>query len=204
MRTRVNSDKFTSLWKEESKKKLPPGLLERFNAFIEEHTVDILKLAELDRDVHAVIGAIHDDDAARASLFSLQLQLASLLRSTPFPVTNHVHFFPKLQKQLDADYTKALKLFLKTSSTTTIVLWHSDQQNLSMLFKELVAVSERRVGIYYLLHPEEEEKARKDLEKKQQKKDQKKQEESAEGDQQEGREQKKNFSEYEDLLKAYE
>lgn len=73
-----------------------------------------------------------------------------------------------------------------------------------MLFKELVAISERRVGIYHLLHPEEEEKARKDLEKKQQKKDQKKQEESAEGDQQEGREQKKNFSEYEDLLKAYE
>lgn len=72
VRTRVDSDKFTSLWKEESKKKLLPSLLERFNAFIEEHTVDILKLAELDRDVHAVIGAIHDDDAARASLFSLQ------------------------------------------------------------------------------------------------------------------------------------
>lgn len=168
-RTKVNVETFMSLWKEESRKKLPNGLLERFNAFISEQTVDILKLAELDQQIHAVLGAIHEDNAARASLFSLQLQLLHLLRSTPFPVTNHVHFFPQIQRQLDSDYTKAIKLFLKTSSTTTVVLWHSSQQDLSLLFKELLAISERRVAIYNLIHPEEAEKARKALEEKEQK-----------------------------------
>ncbi|QYC86929.1 LifA/Efa1-related large cytotoxin [Chlamydia suis] len=205
-RTKVNVETFTSLWKEESKKKLPSGLLERFNAFISEQTVDILKLAELDQQIHAVLGAIQDDNAARASLFSLQLQLLHLLRSTPFPVTNHVHFFPQIQRQLDSDYTKAIKLFLKTSSTTTVVLWHSSQQDLSLLFKELLAISERRVAIYNLIHPEEAEKARKDLEEKEQKKkDQQKKEKkpSSEGEQQEEGP-KKDFSSDADLLTRYE
>ncbi|WP_080125982.1 LifA/Efa1-related large cytotoxin [Chlamydia suis] len=205
-RTKVNVDTFKSLWKEESKKKLPNGLLERFNAFISEQTVDILKLAELDQQIHAVLGSIHDDDAARASLFSLQLQLLHLLRSTPFPVTNHVHFFPQIQRQLESDYTKAIKLFLKTSSTTTVVLWHSSRQDLSLLFQELLTISERRVAIYNLTHPEEAEKARKALEKKEQKKkDKQKQEEkpSSEGEQQEEGS-KKDFSRYADLLAKYE
>ncbi|WP_080122933.1 LifA/Efa1-related large cytotoxin [Chlamydia suis] len=205
-RTKVNVDTFKSLWKEESKKKLPNGLLERFNAFISEQTVDILKLAELDQQIHAVLGSIHDDDAARASLFSLQLQLLHLLRSTPFPVTNHVHFFPQIQRQLESDYTKAIKLFLKTSSTTTVVLWHSSQQDLSLLFQELLAISERRVAIYNLTHPEEAEKARKALEKKEQKKkDKQKQEEkpSSEGEQQEEGP-KKDFQRDADLLAKYE
>ncbi len=205
-RTKVNVDTFTSLWKEESKKKLPGGLLERFNAFISEQTVDILKLAELDQQIHAVLGSIHDDDAARASLFSLQLQLLHLLRSTPFPVTNHVHFFPQIQRQLESDYIKAIKLFLKTSSTTTVVLWHSSRQDLSLLFQELLTISERRVAIYNLTHPEEAEKARKALEKKEQKKkDKQKQEEkpSSEGEQQEEGS-KKDFSSEKALLEKYE
>ncbi|WP_080125417.1 LifA/Efa1-related large cytotoxin [Chlamydia suis] len=205
-RTKVNVETFKSLWKEESKKKLPNGLLERFNAFISEQTVDILKLAELDQQIHAVLVSIHDDDAARASLFSLQLQLLHLLRSTPFPVTNHVHFFPQIQRQLESDYIKAIKLFLKTSSTTTVVLWHSSQQDLSLLFQELLAISERRVAIYNLTHPEEAEKARKALEEKEQKKkDKQKKEEkpSSEGEQQEEGP-KKDFSKYADLLAKYE
>ncbi|WP_080128402.1 LifA/Efa1-related large cytotoxin [Chlamydia suis] len=205
-RTKVNVETFTSLWKEESKKKLPGGLLERFNAFISEQTVDILKLAELDQQIHAVLGSIRDDDTARASLFSLQLQLLHLLRSTPFPVTNHVHFFPQIQRQLESDYTKAIKLFLKTSSTTTVVLWHSSQQDLSLLFQELLAISERRVAIYNLTHPEEAEKARKALEEKEQKKkDKQKKEEkpSSEGEQQEEGP-KKDFSSEKDLLAKYE
>jgi cysteine protease domain, YopT-type len=203
-RTKIDTSTFTSLWKEESKKKLPPGLLESFNRFITEQTVDILKLSELDQKIYVTQSAIQDDNIAKASLFSLQLQLAHLLRCAPYPVTNQVHFFPQIQRELDSDYVKAIKLFLKTSSTTTVVLWHSSQQNLSLFFKELLAISERRVAIYNLLNPEEAAKVRKALEKKERDKKGKQQEkDSSEGEDQQGG-QKKNFSEYAELLKQYE
>ncbi|WP_370917922.1 LifA/Efa1-related large cytotoxin [Chlamydia pecorum] len=206
-RTRIDISTFTSLWSEESKKKLPPGLLERFNVFIEEQTLDILKLAEIDRQIYATMSAIQDKDpAAKASLFSLQLQLANLLRSVQFPIENRVHFFPQaqnLQKQTHADYIKSIELYLKTSSTTNIVLWHSDQQNWMLLFKQLLTIAERRVAIDGLLNPKEKEK-KKDKEKGKEKEKKPESSSGSDSSDSEGSEAHKDFSKYKELLQKYE
>ncbi|WP_365820983.1 LifA/Efa1-related large cytotoxin [Chlamydia sp.] len=208
-RTRIDIDKFTFLWAEESKKKLPPGLLERFNTFIEEQTVDILKLAEIDRQIYTVISAIQDKDpAAKTSLFSLQLQLANLIRSAQFPVENRVHFFPQiqsLQKQSYADYKKSIDLYLKTSTTTDVVLWHSDQQNWMLLFKQLLTLAERRVAIDNLLNPSLKKDEKDKKKEKAKKKEEKSESESGfEGSDSEGSETRKDFSKNKELLKKYE
>ncbi|WP_370913668.1 LifA/Efa1-related large cytotoxin [Chlamydia pecorum] len=206
-RTRIDIEKFTSLWSEESKKKLPPGLLERFNVFIEEQTLDILKLADIDQQIYAAMSAIQDKDpAAKASLFSLQLQLANLLRSVQFPIENRVHFFPQaqnLQKQTHADYIKSIELYLKTSSTTNIVLWHSDQQNWMLLFKQLLTIAERRVAIDGLLNPKEKEK-KKDKEKDKEKEKKPESSSGSDSSDSEWSEAHKDFSKYKELLQKYE
>ncbi|WP_407365616.1 LifA/Efa1-related large cytotoxin [Chlamydia pecorum] len=206
-RTRIDISTFTSLWTEESRKKLPSGLLERFNAIIEEKTVDILKLAEIDQQIYATMSAIQDKDpAAKASLFSLQLQLANLIRSSQFPIENRIHFFPQaqnLQKQTHDDYKKSIELYLKTSSTTNIVLWHSDQQNWMLLFKQLLTIAERRVAIDGLLNPKEKEK-KKDKEKGKEKEKKPESSSGSDSSDSEGSEAHKDFSKYKELLQKYE
>ncbi len=204
-RTRIDIEKFTSLWTEESRKKLPSGLLERFNAFIEAKTVDILKLMEIDQQIYTTMSAVQNKDpAAKASLFSLQLQLSNLIRSSQFPIENRVHFFPQmqyLQKQSHVDYQKSIELYLKTSTSTEIVLWHSEQQNWMLLFKQLLTLAERHVAINDLLNPKEQEKKKKEKKKPNSSSGS---DSGSEGSDGEGSESRKDFSKYKELLKKYE
>lgn len=204
-RTRIDISTFTSLWTEESRKKLPSGLLERFNAFIEAKTVDILKLMEIDQQIYTTMSAVQNKDpAAKASLFSLQLQLSNLIRSSQFPIENRVHFFPQmqyLQKQSHVDYQKSIELYLKTSTSTEIVLWHSEQQNWMLLFKQLLTLAERHVAINDLLNPKEQEKKKKEKKKPNSSSGS---DSGSEGSDGEGSESRKDFSKHKELLQKYE
>lgn len=142
-RTKVNKEDFTKLWKEASKKHLPKDLLDRFNALIEDPNFDILKFAELDRDLYTVYNKMGDDFTAKNSLFSLQVQMADLIRATSFPVSNQVNMFLNFHHNLDPDLEKSIKLYLESHSQTQIVIWHSTINDRVMFLRDILSLVER-------------------------------------------------------------
>ncbi|WP_375793455.1 LifA/Efa1-related large cytotoxin [Chlamydia sp. 12-01] len=150
-RTKVNQADFTKSWSQKAKDNLPGGLLVRFNNLIEDPKVDIVKLSDLDHEIYEFKMKIKDDAIATASMFSLQLQLANLIRGVQLPVANHVNFFPDLYKNIEGDLEKAIKLYLKSHSQTGITLWYSSSSGLSMFLKDMLSVAERQVAIGNLI-----------------------------------------------------
>ncbi|AAP05301.1 LifA/Efa1-related large cytotoxin [Chlamydia caviae] len=150
-RTKVNEADFTKLWKEESRKKLPNRLLARFNELIDNPNIDVAKLSDLDYDILKAKLAITNDPAATTSLFSLQLQLANLIRGVQLPVGNQMNFFPDLYKNVEDDLEKAIKLYLKSHSQTTITLWYSSSGNLSLFLRDMLSVAERQLAVGNLI-----------------------------------------------------
>ncbi|EPJ33407.1 tcdA/TcdB catalytic glycosyltransferase domain protein, partial [Chlamydia psittaci 06-1683] len=69
-------------------------LLQRFNKVIVNPELDIREVAELDRSFSEAKQNLSQDRIAKEGVFSLQLQLAELVRSVKFPVSNQVNFFP--------------------------------------------------------------------------------------------------------------
>ncbi|MEF9520049.1 LifA/Efa1-related large cytotoxin [Chlamydia crocodili] len=150
-RTKVDQADFTKSWSQKSKDNLPGGLLVRFNNLIEDSNVDIVKLADLDHEIYEFKMKIKDDAIATTSLFSLQLQLANLIRGVQLPVANHVNFFPDLYKNIEGDLEKAIRLYLKSNSQTGITVWYSSSSGLSMFLKDMLSVAERQVAIGNLI-----------------------------------------------------
>ncbi|WP_434694516.1 LifA/Efa1-related large cytotoxin [Chlamydia crocodili] len=146
-RTKINQPEFTKLWLDESKKNLPSGLLERFNNLINDPNIDIGDISQLDRAIYFFKMQIQNDDAAKASIFSLQLQLAQLIRDVKLPVSNQINYFPDLYKNIEEDLEKAIKLYLKSNSQTGIVLWYSSSNNLSLFLKDILSVAARQLTI---------------------------------------------------------
>lgn len=151
-RTKIRSkEEFVKLWSEESKKKLPSGLLDRFNHLIESSDVDVALLSSWDREAHLFMSQIQSDPQARASLFSLQLQVANLIQNTRLPVSNQIHFFLDTHKNLDPNIEQAIRLYLKSHSQTQIFFWYSEMGDLSLFFKEILSASTRDQKISTLL-----------------------------------------------------
>ncbi|QVE49097.1 LifA/Efa1-related large cytotoxin [Chlamydia crocodili] len=150
-RTKVDQAEFTKLWLQKSKDNLPGGLLERFNHLITERNIDIVRMSELDREIYAFKMEIKDDVIAQASMFSLQLQLAQLIRDVKLPVSNQVNYFPNPHQHFEEDLEKAIKLYLNSNSQTGITIWHSSSSDLSMFLKDMLSVAERQLEIGNLI-----------------------------------------------------
>lgn len=142
-RTQVNKEDFTKLWKEESKKRLPKDLLDKFNALIEDSNFDILKFSELDRELYTFYNQLGDDFAAKNSIFSLQVQMADLIRAMLFPVSNQVNLFLNFHNNLNLDLEKSIKLYLQSHTQTQIVLWHSTINDRVMFLRDILSIVER-------------------------------------------------------------
>ena len=142
-RTKVNKTDFTKLWKAESKKYLPKDLLDKFNTLIEDPNFDILKFADLDRELYVVFNQLGNDFAARSSVYSLQVQLADLIRATTFPVSNQVNLFLNLHHNFNLDLEKSIKLYLQSHSQTQIVIWHSAINDRVMFLRDMLSIVER-------------------------------------------------------------
>ncbi len=151
VRTQVSFEEFTKLWSAESKSKLPRQLLDFFNLLIESSDADVTKLSELDRRIEQVALQVKDDVPAKEAVFSLQWQVAELIRSVQYPVANQVHLFPFLHEYFEADLEKAIKLYLKSHTQTNIVLWHSPISEMAMFLKDMQGIVERTEAVSKLL-----------------------------------------------------
>ncbi|MFJ1510024.1 LifA/Efa1-related large cytotoxin [Chlamydia crocodili] len=150
-RTKINQADFTKSWSQKSKDNLPGGLLERFNNIITDRDIDIIKIAELDREIYSFKIQIKDDVIATTSMFSLQLQIAQLIRDVKLPVSNHVNYFPNPHQHIEDDLEKAIRLYLNSNSQTGVTVWYSSSSDLSMFLKEMLSVAERQREIGNLI-----------------------------------------------------
>ncbi|WP_349821431.1 LifA/Efa1-related large cytotoxin [Chlamydia abortus] len=146
-RATVDVEAFTKLWSEYSKTICSAELLQRFNQVISDRSLDIGEISELDRDLTNVMQNLSLDPAARESVFSLQLQLAELVRSVKFPVSNQVNFFPNGYSNFEKDLDVAIKLYLTANPETKVVLWDSPVSNRVLFLKDMISVSERLLSI---------------------------------------------------------
>ncbi|WP_375793456.1 LifA/Efa1-related large cytotoxin [Chlamydia sp. 12-01] len=150
-RTKIDQAEFIKLWSDESKKNLPGGLLTRFNHLITDRNIDIVRMSELDHEIYSFKMQIKDDVIAQASMFSLQLQIAQLIRDVKLPVSNHVNYFPNPHQHIEDDLEKAIRLYLNSNSQTGITVWYSSSSDLSMFLKDMLSVAERQLAIGNLI-----------------------------------------------------
>lgn len=150
-RTQVNSEEFTKLWKDVSKFYLNPQVLEDFNEIIKKPSANIIKISELDQTIYRTLAELPHDPKAQESLFSLQLQLAELIRSTKFPVSNQVHFYLNWQTNFETDLAKSIQLYLKANPKTKIMLWNSELSNRVAFLKDMISVAERHLAVSNIL-----------------------------------------------------
>ncbi|QHP83352.1 LifA/Efa1-related large cytotoxin [Chlamydia suis] len=143
---KVNLQDFSKLWGKESQEILSkefPDLLARFNLLIETSSLDIHVLSALDRDIQSLFEKIRTDPAAAMSVFSLQLQLAEMVRGVPFPVRNQVHILPQSQTHFDANWKKTIQLYLHSHTQTEVFVWYSSTHSQIVFGKDLLAIAER-------------------------------------------------------------
>ncbi|AFS20699.1 cysteine protease, YopT-type domain protein [Chlamydia psittaci GR9] len=146
-RTTVDVQEFTKLWSEHSKVICSVELLQRFNKVIVNPELDIREVAELDRSFSEAKQNLSQDRIAKEGVFSLQLQLAELVRSVKFPVSNQVNFFPNRHSNFERDLEKAVKLYLNANPQTKIVLWESPLSDRVLFLKDMISISERLLAI---------------------------------------------------------
>lgn len=145
-RERVNPNDFSKLWSKEAQGILSSDfadLLPRFNLLIESSALDIHTLSALDRDIQHLFTKIQKDPVASVAVFSLQLQLAEMIRAIPFPIRNQVHILPEAQTHFEADWKKAIQLYLHSHPQTEVVIWYSSTHPQIVFGKDLLAVAER-------------------------------------------------------------
>lgn len=150
VRSRVNFEEFIQLWSEESRRKFPRELVDRFNTLIESPSVDIVRLSDLDQDIQAVASHITNDAPAKEAIFSLQWQIAELIRAVPYPISNQAHFFLDVHENFEADLEKAVKLYLKSHDQTEIGIWHSKLSDQTMFLKDILGIAERIKAINHI------------------------------------------------------
>ncbi|AFS24770.1 LifA/Efa1-related large cytotoxin [Chlamydia psittaci] len=146
-RTTVDVQEFTKLWSEHSKAICSVELLQRFNRVIVNPELDIGAISDLDGDLSVAMQNLSQDRIAKEGVFSLQLQLAELVRSVKFPVSNQVNFFPNGHSNFENDLEKAVKLYLNANSQTKIVLWESPLSDRVLFLKDMISISERLLEI---------------------------------------------------------
>ncbi|WP_348660397.1 LifA/Efa1-related large cytotoxin [Chlamydiifrater volucris] len=147
-RNPVNIENFRQLWSENAKAVCSEDLLQRFNKIISGPSLDISVVSSLDQELTLAIQKLSDQDrTAREGIFSLQLQLAELVRSVRFPVANQINFVLDGNSNFEKDLERAIKLYLKTDSQTKIVLWNSSLGDRVLFLKDMLAISERLLAI---------------------------------------------------------
>ncbi|WP_213357667.1 LifA/Efa1-related large cytotoxin [Chlamydiifrater phoenicopteri] len=146
-RTTVNIQEFTKSWSEKAKSVCSEDLLQQFNTIITSSVFDVGEISELDVKLTLAKQQLSDDKMAYEGIFSLQVQLAELVRSTQFPVSNSISFILDMHSSFEKDLDKAVKLYLKADPQTTINLWTSSLGNRALFLKDMIAISERTLAI---------------------------------------------------------
>ncbi|EPF7477785.1 TcdA/TcdB catalytic glycosyltransferase domain-containing protein, partial [Escherichia coli] len=94
-----------SQWSTKTKKDLQKKIQDltvRYNELIDSSTIDFKNLYEIDQMLHMIMLEMNDDIAKR-SLFSLQVQIAEKIRRMTIPVDNIINIYPDLHKKNDND-----------------------------------------------------------------------------------------------------
>ncbi|HHH6703325.1 TPA: DUF3491 domain-containing protein [Escherichia coli] len=147
--TQIDTDKFISQWATKTKKdfkKEIQSLTERYNDLIEASGIDFKTLFETDQMIYMLMLEINDDIAKR-SLFSLQVQIAEKIRRMNNPVENKINLYPDLYKNIDNDLRLSIKSFLASNPHTHINIFYSDKAEHNLFIKELfsLAIMEREL-----------------------------------------------------------
>ncbi|KIQ52610.1 adherence protein, partial [Citrobacter rodentium] len=147
--TKIDTDTFFSQWSTKTKKELQKkvqDLAERYNELIDSSAIDFKNLYEIDQMLHILMLEVNDDIAKR-SLFSLQVQIAEKIRRMTVPVENRINIYPELYKQNENNLRMSIKAFLASNPQTQINIFYSEKAEHNILIKDLFsfAVMEREL-----------------------------------------------------------
>ncbi|HAY0237657.1 TPA: DUF3491 domain-containing protein [Escherichia coli] len=147
--TKIDTDGFFLQWSAKTKKELQKktqSLIERYNDLIDASDVDFQSLFEIDQMLHLFMLEINDDIAKR-SLFSLQVQLTEKIRRMNVPVENRINIYPDFHKNIDASLSMSIKAFLASNPHTQINIFYSDKTERNTFINQLFsfAVMEREL-----------------------------------------------------------
>lgn len=158
VKTRVNVDDFAKLWSPSSRQALEKsGILADFNALIDKAPVPLEELKQLDQKIAKLAEEISagknrlDIGVEKTSIFSLQMQLAELVRSTRYPVENRIHFSPNFHQDIEVDLNWSMRMFLTSDPETRVTVWYSETRERSVFLRELLSCGERVQYIYSLI-----------------------------------------------------
>ncbi|EEV1054869.1 glycosyl transferase, partial [Escherichia coli] len=127
--TKIDTDTFFSQWSTKTKKDLQKKIQDltvRYNELIDSSTIDFKNLYEIDQMLHMIMLEMNDDIAKR-SLFSLQVQIAEKIRRMTIPVDNIINIYPDLHKKNDNDLSMSIKGFLASNPHTKINILYSNK-----------------------------------------------------------------------------
>ncbi|EMK4375092.1 lymphostatin Efa1/LifA, partial [Escherichia coli] len=137
--TKIDTDTFFSQWSTKTKKDLQKKIQDltvRYNELIDSSTIDFKNLYEIDQMLHMIMLEMNDDIAKR-SLFSLQVQIAEKIRRMTIPVDNIINIYPDLHKKNDNDLSMSIKGFLASNPHTKINILYSNKTEHNIFIKDL-------------------------------------------------------------------
>lgn len=152
--TKIDTNTFFSQWPTNAKKNLQKKiqiLAERYNDLIDASDINFKKLYETDQMIHILMEEVNDDIAKR-SLFSLQVQLAEKIRRMNIPVENKINIYPDLYKNIDDDLRMSIKAFLASNPHTQINIFYSDKTEHTLFIKELFSFAVMERELKYILN----------------------------------------------------
>ncbi|CAD5571168.1 lymphostatin Efa1/LifA [Escherichia coli] len=137
--TKIDTDTFFSQWSTKTKKDLQKKIQDltvRYNELIDSSTIDFKNLYEIDQMLHMIMLEVNDDIAKR-SLFSLQVQISEKIRRMTIPVDNVINIYPDLHKKNDNDLRTSIKGFLASNPHTKINILYSNKTEHNIFIKDL-------------------------------------------------------------------
>lgn len=146
----VDVDHFADHWQETPRKLLQQsGVLDAFNQLINKTPTPLEQLKEVDAKINKLMKEISENNdrlsigKEKAGLFSLQMQLAELIRTTHYPIKNQVHFSPNFHRNILDDLEKSIQLFLTSDSETQVTIWYNEAKERSFFMRDILSCGER-------------------------------------------------------------
>ncbi|HHR5809905.1 TPA: TcdA/TcdB catalytic glycosyltransferase domain-containing protein, partial [Providencia alcalifaciens] len=151
--SKIDKDKFISLWNKNSKDlltKTTPNLINKYNSLVSDSTIDFKTLHEVDNDIHILMTKVNDN-IARNSLFSLQIQLLEHIKRMSVPIENKIVFYPDINKNIDRDIHNSIKLFLASNPSTEVYILYSTKAEHAIFIKDIFYLAFMEKEINHLI-----------------------------------------------------
>lgn len=117
---------------------------------VSDSTIDFKTLHEVDNDIHILMTKVNDN-IARNSLFSLQIQLLEHIKRMSVPIENKIVFYPDINKNIDRDIHNSIKLFLASNPSTEVYILYSTKAEHAIFIKDIFYLAFMEKEINHLI-----------------------------------------------------